>query len=579
MLHKLQVQLVQTRAPRMTQIALAASIVLSGLATQAQALEIDTGNEDLAVRWDNQVRYNLGTRVESVNPDFANNPGSDATELSVKRGGVIMNRLDLLSELDVVYKGRFGARVSAAAWSDFAASNNVRSNPALSAFPSEYTGGEYNSYAKRFNKGPSGEILDAFVFGSFDLGSVPVNVKLGKHVTYWGEGLFNLFHSVSYSQAPLDLLKATTSPGIDAKEVFRPINQLSAQAQLTDRVSVGAQVMLDWEPARLPAGGTYFGGADASRADRVSAGPGFAFPVTPDIEPTKKRGQFGLNLRWSPEALQQQGGAVGFYYRKFNEVMPWGLLRMSPFTGSPANPTVPQALRLAFAQDTELFATSFTGNINGVNVGTELSYRKNTALISGSTPVDARVVGFQGTEGARGNTFHLLLNSIFVLPETPLFKGGSLTGEFVYSRLDKVTRNEGLFLGAGTPQCAAVARGAAVAAGIKEVNRGCATKDYYGIQVNATLDYPQALPGVNLSVPISVSYGLKGNAAIPGGGNEGAVTWSVGVDANYRNAHRFSLKYNDSKARYANVGGQNIANGSAINNNHGWLSFTYKTSF
>jgi hypothetical protein len=548
----------------LTQISLATSVVLAGLATSAHAIEIDTGNEDLTVRWDNQVRYNLGVRAESINPHFANHPNTDATELSVKRGGVIMNRVDLLSELDVVYQNKLGFRVSAAAWNDFSASNNVERNMALPAQP-EYVNDQYNSYAKRFVKGPSGEFLDAFVFGSFDIGSVPVNVKLGKHVTYWGEGLFNLFHSVSYSQAPLDLQKATSSPGIDAKEVFRPINQLSAQAQLTDELSVGAQLMLDWQPARLPPGGTYFGGADASRADRLPNG----LPVASDIEPNKKRGQFGVNVRWSPQEL---GGSVGGYYRKFNEVMPWGLLTMTPL--GPTN------LRLSFAQDTELYGVSYTSNIKGVNVGTELSYRKNTALVSGA--VAAGPITNLG-EGARGNTYHFLLNSIFVLPETPLFKGGSVTGEFVYSRLDKVTSNANYFNGVGTAQCTGITQGAAYAAAAaqvsNEVDRGCATKDYYGIQVNATFDYPQALPGINLSVPMSVSYGLKGNAAIPGGGNEGAVTWSVGVDANYRNKHRFSLKYNDSRARYTNVAGTNITNGSAINNDHGWLSFTYKTSF
>lgn len=549
---------VKTQTARLTQIALATSVVLAGLAAPAHAIEIDTGNDDVTVRWDNQIRYGLGMRVEGINPAFANNPQTDATELSAKKGGVIMNRADLLSEVDVVYKGNFGGRVSVAAWNDMSMSKDMTNNTNLGMaqgnLPYQLSG-----ESKRYLVGPSGEFMDAFVFGKFDAGSVPVNLKLGKHVTYWGEGLFNLFHSISYSQAPLDLRKAAASPGIDAKEVFLPINQLSAQAQLSDDLSFGYQYMLDWKAARLPPGGTYFGNADIIQSDSSPA----LFPFSEPANPSKKSGQFGANLRWSPQGL---GGTAGVYYRKFNEVMPWGFVKMNAVT--------PQNLHFAYAKDTELYGVSFTSNLNGVNVGSELSMRKNTALISGATPLDASVYNFQGVEGARGDTMHFLVNSIYVLPKTPLFDGGSLQAEFVYSRLDKVTSNPGLFNGEGTTQCATTAS-------LRATDIGCATKDYYGIQLGGNFDYPQVFPGVNMSVPFSVSYGLKGNAAIPGGGNEGAASWSLGVTASYLNKHNFSLKYNDSHVRNTVLpNGTVVQNGTtAIANNHAWVSFTYKTSF
>jgi hypothetical protein len=33
-----------------------------------QAFEIDTGNEDIAMRWDNTIRYNAGLRAQKQNP-------------------------------------------------------------------------------------------------------------------------------------------------------------------------------------------------------------------------------------------------------------------------------------------------------------------------------------------------------------------------------------------------------------------------------------------------------------------------------------------------------------------------------
>ena len=550
--------------PRLTHLALAASLAMAGFAGPACAFIVDTGNEDVDVRLDTQLRYNLGVRAEKFNPDFADNPSTDATERYTKRGGLVMNRLDLLSELDFVYKKKHGFRISAAAWNDFAFDRNVAGSPAVEAagFPPEYVNNRFNNYTKRYVGGPSAELLDAFAFTRFDLGSVPVNVKLGKHVVYWGEGLFNLFHSISYSQAPLNLQKATASPGIEAKEVFMPIAQLSAQAQLTDTLSAGAQVMLDWKPSRLPPGGTYFGAADATRADQVAAGPGFAFPVAGDVEPSRKHGQFGANMRWSPDWLQ---GTVGVYYRRFNEVMPWGLLSIGP-TGVPDN------LHLGFAKDTEMYAVSLAKNVGPVNLGVDLSYRKNTALNSAANPSGLAALGFQGLEGARGNTWHLLVNSIYLLPKTPLFEGGTLQAEFVYSRLDKVTRNEALFLGEGTANCRA---------GFGATQAGCSTKSYMGIQFGGNLDYPQALPGVNVSIPFSVAYGLNGNAANVAGGTEGSVTWSLGLQALYQNRHEFTLKYNDSRTPYTRLAnGTIVQNGStAVANNHGWVSLTYKTTF
>ena len=93
---------------------------------------------------------------------------------------------------------------------------------------------------------------------------MPVQAKLGRHTIYWGESLLlgGHLHSVSYAQAPLDLQKGFATPGTEVKELFRPLNQLSLQAQLTDTLSVAGQYMLEWESARYPEGGTYLGPVD-----------------------------------------------------------------------------------------------------------------------------------------------------------------------------------------------------------------------------------------------------------------------------------------------------------------------------
>lgn len=44
------------------------------------AVELDTGNPDLRMRWDNTVRYNLGMRMEGQDRRLLNNPNYDESD-------------------------------------------------------------------------------------------------------------------------------------------------------------------------------------------------------------------------------------------------------------------------------------------------------------------------------------------------------------------------------------------------------------------------------------------------------------------------------------------------------------------
>src|SRR5450755_2405164 len=97
---------------------LAAALVLG--AAPARAIEIDTGNPDLALRFDNTVRYSLGTRVQGQDSAILGNPNNDDGDRNFSKGKLVANRLDLLSEFDVVMEKKYGLRVSGAAWGDAA---------------------------------------------------------------------------------------------------------------------------------------------------------------------------------------------------------------------------------------------------------------------------------------------------------------------------------------------------------------------------------------------------------------------------------------------------------------------------
>jgi hypothetical protein len=100
------------------------------------------------------------------------------------------------------------------------------------------------------------------VFYSTEVGDESMfSVKAGQHNVFWGETILNPVHSISYGQSGLDLAKLAASPGTEAKELFVPRNQLSMTFTLNPELTVGAQYFLDWDAARLPEAGTYYGGS------------------------------------------------------------------------------------------------------------------------------------------------------------------------------------------------------------------------------------------------------------------------------------------------------------------------------
>ena len=546
----------------------AMALAVASVCSPAYAFGIQTSNEDLNLRWDTTLRYNAGWRVEGINDAFANSPTYDETETTFGKGDMVLNRFDGLTEFDFVYKAQHGFRISASGWYDEAYDGKrPHVNPALAGTGS-YVDDKYSNFTKRYHGGVSGELLDAFVFTTFDVGNVAVSVKAGQHTVFWGESLFNTFHNIAYSQAPLDGLKSASSPGITAKEVFRPVNQISMQIQPTPELAIGAQYFLEWKPNRLPQGGTYFGATDVlwEGPERLFLGfnqgtPLFAYQADP-VQPTEGAGNnYGISLRWSPAWLK---GTAGLYFRQFDEVQAWGpVLRSAPPSPLPAD------YHLVYAEDTRLVGLSLNKDVGGVSLGSELSYRHNTALAAATS--FAAAGDLDGVEGPRGNSLHFLLNGIYLMPRTPLWVGGTLQGEIVYSHLLEVTRNKELYKGEGYAGCPAG----------QDKSDGCTTDDVVLAQIGFRPEWSQVLPfGGNLAMPTSFAYGIYGNGATLGGGNEGVYNWSVGVEGTFRARYIVSLKYNDQHADYKTQDGVvTTASGSAVQNNHGWISLAFQTTF
>lgn len=556
---------------RIQRLAIAVASACAGLlhGGAALAFEFDTGNRDFSVRWDNTPRLNLGMRVEGRNDLIGNNQLYDEGTYSFDRGDMVAERLDWLTELDVVYQKRFGGRISAQLWYDAAYGDYGRSNPLFAPIAS-YDNNRYTDYTRNLYRGPDAELLDAFVFGRFDLGTVPLTVKAGRLTQYWGESLFvngNL-NSIAYAQNPLDLQKGFATPGAEAKELFRPLNQISAQAAVTDDLTLLGQYYLQWESFRYPEGGTFLGPVDfAFRGpQRQFLGPlGFAANGG-DLSPGNT-GDWGLGARWSPEWLD---GTLGAYYRNYSDKLPQVLLtKVGPGTSQ---------YNLIYADKISLYGLSLAKNIGGVSVGSEVSFRDNT-------PLNAVVLGNAAaggipepgeTIGPRGKTANALVNVLGVIPKTAVFDSATWASELVWAHLVSVNSGANLFQGLGYGGCAATATAPA-----KDKWDGCTTRNYFGLSAAFTPTWYQVFPGVDLSAPMAVYVGLSGNAPTIFGGNQGNGNYAVGIGADVYQKYRIDLKYIDYFGHTKDNGTMITAqNGfTTLLEDRGSIYLTFKTTF
>ncbi|HEY7725248.1 MAG TPA: DUF1302 family protein [Anaeromyxobacteraceae bacterium] len=588
----------------MSRPVVAAALAAAALALwmPADALDVDTGAPDLALRFDNTFRYNLGLRTDPVDARVGSHPAFTAGEHSVAQGSLTASRLDLLSELDLSHRDRWGGRLSAAAWYDDAyRSGTVSGSPALAAagIPRSYVGNELSDYSLRRYRGPWIELLDAFVFARFQVREVPVTVKAGRHALCWGESLMQAgaVHGVSYSQMPLDLQKGFATPGVEAKELFRPLAGISVQAQVAPGLSLAGQVFLEWQSYVYPEGGTFLGAADfafngPSGVFRNLGGTP-AFLANAGASRPREAGDWGVALRWGPEWLD---GTLGLYVRRYTDKLAAVLLSDNPGAVGPLSPAMgsPFRYRQYYAEGVDLVGLSLAKQVLGVSAGAEVSVRHDTPLLAQSLgfvvapapPLEAvlfphglpRLLG--NTYQARGDTLHLVANAVGVIAAAPAFGTASWAVELTYSRWLAVRDNPDMFFGEGYGVCRTDPD--LSAAGLaRNKGDGCATRDHVGVGAGFTPTWFQVFPGVDVLAPLAAAWTIRGNSPVALGGNEGAGTYSAGIGLDVRSQVRFDLKYVDFFGRTRDDGTAiTSANGLlALLKSRGSVTLTAKATF
>jgi hypothetical protein len=544
-------------------LTLAASLVLG--TTAAQAFQIDTGNPDLSLRWDNTLKYSAAWRLKD--------PSDKLSERAVARNqddgnrnfdkGLISNRLDILSELDVGYRD-FGARVSAAGWYDTVYQNDnanddpTRSNQRSVAFD------QFTADTRRLHGGDV-ELLDAFVYWNGELAERSLSVRLGRHGLIWGESLFFGANGIAGGMAPVDVVKAVSVPNTQFKEITRPVSQLSTTYQLTDDLSLGAFYQFEWEETRLPGSGSYFSTSDTLGEGNERLIVGAPFPAflggNPDSpaaffhgkdKKARSSGQGGLQLRYSAESVD-----YGLYAIQYHDKTPKIYLRPSA-TGPDFGTGKIGEYYWVYPEDIRALGASFTTTVGEFSFAGEASMRWNMPLVSNGQTVTPGMAADNNADPlyAVGRTAHVNLNVLASLGPSFISNEASLVGEIAWNRLLSVTKNP------------------------NALDPG-ASDDALGLRLVYTPTYRQVFPGVDLSVPVGISHFPMGKSSVVGGfGAHKGGDFNIGVSATYLDRVTFGLTYTHFYGpEDTTLNSANQFNFKQAQKDRDYLAFSVKTTF
>jgi hypothetical protein len=229
------------------------------VAVQAQAVEFSFADNEIAGSIDTTVSYGQLWRVQGqdkTNNDINTNDGNRNFDT-----GLVSEVFKITSDLEVTYQN-YGAFIRGTAFYDtqIMDKRNNYYDTSLAYQPSQNVPKD-DSFTRgtRHTAGRDAQILDAYVYGNWDVADMPVGVRFGKQVFNWGEGLF--YRGGVNTTNPVDAGKFRL-PGAEIKEVLVPVEALSFSVGLTDNLSMDAFYQFNWKESAIDPVGTYFSETD-----------------------------------------------------------------------------------------------------------------------------------------------------------------------------------------------------------------------------------------------------------------------------------------------------------------------------
>ncbi len=158
------------------------------------------------------------------------------------------------------------------------------------------------------------DLLDFYVSGDFNVGSLPLNVRIGKQVVNWGEATFILNGISSWN--PFDV-NAFRRPGAEVREGLLPIWGAYASIGLPYDLSLEAFYQFEFQELQLDRPGTPFATSDVARVGSQLGGNvgGVAFTSGSQRSGSFKRncdGTTTLGGFFAPGCAQGDGSFIDY---------------------------------------------------------------------------------------------------------------------------------------------------------------------------------------------------------------------------------------------------------------------------
>ena len=184
--------------------ALAAAILcvyaLGAVGSPPPARAADFSDGELRLSLDTTLSHGLTFRLQERDDLLATDVNGNDGDLNYDRG-LVSNTSKFTTDLDLGYRN-FGAFLRLNGFLDFENEHGERERTPLSDEAKELVGQDI-------------VLLDAYLTGTFDVGNVAIDVRLGSHVLNWGESTFiqNGINAIN----PFDVSKLRL-PGSELRE-------------------------------------------------------------------------------------------------------------------------------------------------------------------------------------------------------------------------------------------------------------------------------------------------------------------------------------------------------------------------
>jgi len=414
--------------------SLKAAIILAISAPVAQAADFYFGeNEDIQLSINSQISIGSSWRMKDNDPNlrmaanafdgvYGTQPfgTSDDDNLNFGKHDAFSTIIKGFNDFKLE-QGDFGAFVRVKYWYDIELKDGNRPH-----------GNSVNGYTAGIPLSDDGfsdtakfagiQLLDAYVYGGFEIAEVPIDVRLGRQVVSWGESTF--IQGGINTINPLDV-SALRRPGATLKEGLLPVGMLFANAGLTENLSVEAFYQYEWQKTEIDGCGTYFSTHDyvadgcdyitVMGGDKAMYDAGMYAYRRADIEPDDG-GQYGIAVRYYSEALNDT--EFGFYYTNLHSRLPsvnairsthaYNYMNGLDTDPNPIRPVAGQGVsgdhtadmlnggyQIQYHEDFKTYGLSFATNVGGIALSGEIAYKPDQLMhVNGNHAVGAALFDY-----------------------------------------------------------------------------------------------------------------------------------------------------------------------------------------